>query len=128
MSVKAKGINAERELVHLFWKNGWACVRVAGSGSIKYPTPDLLAGNNTRRIVIECKICGQKRQYFDKKQIEELKQFGVLFGAETWVALRFTKGKWNFLNLEDLGIAKTSYYADDSLCDTKALSFNQLIS
>ena len=55
VNLKAKGINAERELVHLFHKFGWSAVRIAGSGSSKYPCPDVLAGNGFRRIAIEAK-------------------------------------------------------------------------
>ena len=32
MSRKGKGINAERDLIHKFWGNSWAAVRVAGLG------------------------------------------------------------------------------------------------
>lgn len=46
MSHKSKGINAEREIIHLFWSMpGWTACRVAGSGSMKYPSPDVIAGN-----------------------------------------------------------------------------------
>ncbi|MBW2967284.1 Holliday junction resolvase, partial [Candidatus Woesearchaeota archaeon] len=37
MNRKAKGLSAERELIHMFWKNGWSALRVAASGAIKYP-------------------------------------------------------------------------------------------
>lgn len=38
---KKKGIAAERELLHLLWDKGFACCRVAGSGSIPEPNCDL---------------------------------------------------------------------------------------
>ena len=52
---KKKGTDAERDLIHIFWKNGWAAVRIAGSGSMKYPSPDILAGKNGTLYAIECK-------------------------------------------------------------------------
>ena len=56
MSRKSKGINAERDLIHKFWNvEGWSAVRVAGSGSMKYPSADVLATNKLRRLAIECK-------------------------------------------------------------------------
>jgi len=70
---KAKGTNAERDLIHLFWKNGWAAMRTAGSGSMKYPLPDVLAGNSVRKIAVECKVTSGSRQYLTKKEISELK-------------------------------------------------------
>ena len=35
MSTKSKGTNAERELIHNLWANGYAAIRSAGSGSMK---------------------------------------------------------------------------------------------
>jgi len=55
MSQKSKGMNAERELIHLFWKSGWAPLRVAGSGVARTPCPDVIAGNGIRRLAIEAK-------------------------------------------------------------------------
>ena len=66
MSLKSKGINAERELVHMFWGENWACLRIAGSGSIKYPSPDLLVGNSLRRLAVECKTTKDSKKYFEK--------------------------------------------------------------
>ena len=38
MSLKSKGSNAERQLLHMFWDAGWACLRSAGSGSMNHPS------------------------------------------------------------------------------------------
>ena len=46
MSRKSKGINAERELIRLFEDtNKWSACRVAGSGSSRYPSPDIIAAS-----------------------------------------------------------------------------------
>ncbi|MEK6868893.1 MAG: Holliday junction resolvase, partial [Nanoarchaeota archaeon] len=74
MSLKSKGINAERELVHMFWAKDWACLRIAGSGSSRYPSPDLLAGNKLRRLAVECKVTKEKSKYFDKESISSLRK------------------------------------------------------
>ena len=64
MNRNAKGTNAERELVRLFNELGWGCIRIAGSGSSKYPSPDILAGNALRRIAVECKTTKDNKKYF----------------------------------------------------------------
>ena len=69
MSLKSKGINAERELVHMFWSKNWACLRIAGSGSSRYPSPDVLVSNKLRRLAIECKITKEQKKYFERKEI-----------------------------------------------------------
>src|SRR3989338_11101782 len=102
MSFKSKGINAERELVHKFWKENWACLRIAGSGSSKSPSPDLLVGNNLRRFAIECKVTKDNKKYFQKENIEQLKFFANVFGAMPLIAIRFKGKDWFFVSLEDM--------------------------
>jgi len=47
---KAKGSAGEREMVRFFNESGFACIRAAGSGSQRYPSPDILAANAIRRL------------------------------------------------------------------------------
>jgi holliday junction resolvase Hjr len=126
MNTKAKGTGAERELIHLFWRNSWAAVRVAGSGSMKYPSPDILASNNMRKIGLECKAVKSSSHYFSKHEVEELKEFCAMFGAEPWVGVRFGRD-WYFLSLEDLKETGKSFAVDSSIAKLKGLSFNELI-
>ena len=102
MSRKSKGINAERELIHAFWANKWSAVRVAGSGSSRYPSPDVLAGNGVRRLAIECKASRDTSKYLTAKEVAELQQFSEIFGAEAWIAVRFNHKGWYFLKPEEL--------------------------
>ncbi|MFA5141412.1 MAG: Holliday junction resolvase Hjc [Candidatus Woesearchaeota archaeon] len=127
MKTKQKGTNAERELVHLFWKNGWCGIRVAGSGSIGYPAPDVLAGNGARRLAIESKATADTNKYFPKKEIHELKEFADKFGAEPWVAIRFDNDSWYFLNLEDLKLCNNGYSVSFALAKQKGLMFEEMI-
>ena len=70
MSKKGKGINAERELIHAFWKEkNWTAIRVAGSGCSKYPAPDIVAGNLLRKLAIECKSSKTNIIYIPKEEI-----------------------------------------------------------
>ena len=82
MSRKSKGINAERDLIHKFWAtNGWAALRVAGSGSMRYPSADILATNKVRKLAIECKTVKNPWKYIEKEDINQLKEFSELFNA-----------------------------------------------
>src|SRR3989338_7874239 len=102
MNKKKKGIDAERELIHLFWKSGWAAHRIAGSGSSRYPSPDIIAGNGLRRAAVECKITKESSKYFSQEEIISLQSFAQQFGAEAWIAIKFPKKEWFFMNLEDM--------------------------
>jgi len=118
MSRKSKGLNAEREIVHLFWKTGnWAAIRVAGSGSIGYPAPDVLAGNGSKVLAIECKSSKNGSQYLSDREIDELKKYSQVFGAEAVVGVRFDNNGWFFFNVDDL--RKTGKHYATSLEDAK---------
>ncbi|USN45782.1 MAG: Holliday junction resolvase [Candidatus Woesearchaeota archaeon] len=127
MNHKAKGSNAERELIHLFWQAGWAAVRVAGSGSSKYPSPDVLASNNLRKIALEVKATRDHAKYFTKKEIEELVLFSNTFGAECFVAIKFPKGNWRFVSVEDLKITEKSYMISEEETELKGFLFEEVI-
>ena len=128
MSLKSKGINAERELVHMFWSKNWACLRIAGSGSSRYPSPDILVGNKLRRLAIECKITKDHKKYFEKREIEDLKKFAVIFGAEPWVAVKFKDHEWHFVVVDDLIETKKCYVIDTDRAKTKGLLFEEIIT
>ena len=127
MNRKSKGIKAEREIIHLFWKNGWSACRVAGSGSIRYPAPDVIAGNNIRKLAIECKVTKDTRQYFTGKEIAELQEFSRVFGAEPWVAVKFNNIAWYFLTLEDIKETSEGYSLNIETAKRKGFLFNELI-
>ena len=120
---KAKGTGAERELIHSFWKCGWAAIRVAGSGSIKYPTPDILASNNLRKVAIEVKATKEDAQYITKDQIRQLGEFCKLFGAEAWIAVRFDNRGWFFVSLEELRETAGSFVLDYGKATALGMSF-----
>jgi Holliday junction resolvase len=127
MSRKSKGINAERELIHLFWGSGWSACRVAGSGSIKYPCPDIIAGNNLRKLAIECKATRERRQYLTRKEVAELREFSRIFGAEPWIGVRFNNMDWYFLAIEDLESTEENYAVSIESAKTKGFLFEEMI-
>lgn len=127
MSVKSKGSNAERELLHMFWSNGFAALRSAGSGSMKYPGPDLLVGNKTRRMAIECKSSRNSKIYLDEHDVSQLKDFSNVFDARPWFAVRFLRKDWLFLAIEDLEKTPKGYVIDLKVAELRGISFNELI-
>jgi len=124
---KSKGTNAERELIHLFWAKQWAACRVAGSGSMKYPCPDIIASNNLRKIAVECKSTKSTTQYFTRKEIGELEVFARLFGAEPWVGVRFDNIGWYFFSTEDLKKTKKLFHLTLEEAKSVGMSFDELI-
>jgi len=127
MSNKSKGCNAERELIHLFWANEWAAVRIAGSGSSQYPSHDVLASNNKRNISIEAKSTRKNNKYFPEEEIYALRQFSERFGAEAWIAIKFLRENWYFVKINDLDQTGKNYVISNKLAKEKGISFNNLI-
>jgi Holliday junction resolvase len=127
MSRKSKGINAERELIHMLWEKKWACLRTAGSGSMHFPAPDILASNKLRVVAIECKTTKKNKKYFPKEEIKQLKNFAEYFGAEPWIAVKFFRTNWYFLNTEDLRETKKSFVISKKNAESKGLLFNEFL-
>lgn len=127
MNWKKKGTDAERELIHMFWNNAWACIRSAGSGSMSFPSPDILAGNAVRKIAVESKVSTKPNKYFLKEEIKQLKNFCEYFGAEPWIALKFRNKEWFFFNIEDLKETPKGFSVNEKMCDLKGIRFDQLI-
>ncbi len=124
---KAKGTKGERELVHAFNSAGWSCIRSAGSGSQRYPSPDLLAGNAIRRLAIECKVTADQKKYFGVEDLEQLNTFSKCFGAEAWIAVRFPGEPWYFLLPEDLENTGSSWAVSLQLAKLKGLTVEELL-
>ena len=124
---KIKGSKAERELVRFLWDANWAAVRVAGSGSCHFPSPDIVARNRQRTLAIECKTTKEDKKYFYPDEINQLREFSNTFGAEPWIAVKFRGEGWKFVMLEDLKQTGASWLIDGWVVKNKGLSFSQLI-
>ena len=127
MSLKSKGINAERELIHLFWNNNWSAVRVAGSGNTQFPSPDILAGNAKRMLAIEAKVTKSRYKHFPADEINQLKLFSAKFGAEPWIAVKFNRNSWFFLEISSLTQTGANFSVSLALAKEKGLAFEELI-
>lgn len=122
---KRKGIAAERELVHLFWATpDWMAVRIAGSGSMRYPAPDIIAGNDERKLVIEAKISKDARIYIPREEIEALLIFASKFRAQAILAYRFDRREWKFIAPEECEKNERNYMIN---AQTKGIGFEELI-
>lgn len=127
MSRKRKGINAERELIHLFWENGWAAVRVAGSGSMPHPCADIIAGSNGRIIVIECKTSKKQGIYIPKENVRKLGEFSRILGKEAWVGVKFNRFGWFFIRPDEMKDSGENLFLSVEMAKKQALVFEQLI-
>jgi len=128
MNKKAKGTRGERELIKLFNESGfWSAIRAAGSGSSRYPSPDILAGNAMRRVAIECKVTKDNKKYFQNKEIEQLQIFSQRFGAESWVGVKFPNEPWYFLTLEDLQDTGKGWSISVQLAKRRGLLIEELM-
>ncbi len=110
--MKTKGAMYERKLIEELWSKGFAAIRVAGSGLIKF-SPDIVAGNGRRYLAIEVKMRKSLPLYLSKTEIEELKTFANKFGAEAYIALKLPRMDWKFFKLEFLKESKAGYKVDD---------------
>lgn len=99
--MKVKGSNAERHLVSMFWEHGFASLRIAGSGSMRFPSCDVLAANGSNIIAIECKATKKDRQYITEDQINDLIKFSRMFTAVPIVAVKFSS-EWRFYHPDEL--------------------------
>jgi Holliday junction resolvase len=127
MKAKVKGSNAERELIHLFWgTKEWTACRVAGSGSMKYPSPDIIANKEGINLAIECKSTGGNNQYLEKREVEELVAYAKRAGARPLIAVRFDRKPWRFLNPDDLNSTEKNLVITPELAELRGLLFEEL--
>lgn len=102
MSNKAKGSKAERELLDMFVKENYRCVRVAGSGVMENSDCDLISGKPGRKYAIEVKSTKKTSKYITKEQMNNFMVFSEIFGLVPVIAVRFNRIGWFFLNPADL--------------------------
>ncbi len=113
----------------MFWGTGsWSAVRIAGSGSMKYPSADILAANKLRKLAIECKLTKEGKKYFTKDEIEQFKVFAERFGAEPWVSIKFKGVDWLFLPVNEIIETGKSFLVDVETAKRKGILFEELVN
>lgn len=105
MSRKSRGCDYERKLVHLLQSVGFSAVRVAGSGCMRYPSPDILASNGVRLIAFEVKSSKKSCVYVSPDCVVDLLSFACSFGAEPFFAVHLVNKGW-FYRKAELGVLK----------------------
>ncbi|MEM2727399.1 MAG: Holliday junction resolvase Hjc [Archaeoglobaceae archaeon] len=113
--MKSKGSRFERDLIEELWKHGFAAIRVAGSGVSHFPCPDIVAGNGKKFLAIEVKMRTSLPLYLSEDEIEKLKKFSEVFGAEEIVALKLPRRKWKFFKPSELGETNRGYRIDEEI-------------
>ncbi|AMM54827.1 Holliday junction resolvase Hjc [Pyrococcus kukulkanii] len=90
-----KGANAERELIRLLEKYGFAVVRSAGSKKV-----DIVAGNGNRYLCIEVKSTRKEKLSIKKEEVERVRDFASRFGGTPILAVKFIGKGWRFVELK----------------------------
>ena len=122
MSSKTKGTNVERELIHLFWQHKHPAIRVAGSGSSTYPSPDIIASIDSKIYAIEVKSTKEKAKYLKEKEVSDLVLFAELFKATPIIAIKKKRKGWFYVKVKDLKKTPKGFST------TKLTSLNKLIT
>ncbi|MGB9630391.1 MAG: Holliday junction resolvase Hjc [Candidatus Methanodesulfokora sp.] len=125
-----RGVKAERDLLDLFWSNGIAALRVAGSGSTGHPASDLIAGINGRFFLIEVKTTSGEKVYLDPEEVKELEKLSSMMGAEAWVAVKFKKSERGFylIKLSDIESTGRGYGISIDLARKKGIKHEVFIN
>lgn len=103
-------------------------MRAAGSGSQHYPAPDVVASNNARTLAIECKLTTAMRQYFTKQEVRELVEFSNKFGAEPWLAVKFSRQGWWFFSIDCAHETEKFHVISLDQAKSRGLTFEELLS
>lgn len=127
MNRKSKGINAERELIHQLWGIGIPAVRVAGSGSMKYPSPDIIAFSNNQTLIFECKASIENKKYISNADVNQLIEFANKTNSKAYIAVKFTNKGWFFVETNDLIKTKENYVISLDIVKEKKLDFQNTI-
>jgi Holliday junction resolvase len=102
MPYHSKGANAERELMRLFFREGFSVVRIAGSGTSPLPAPDIIALKAGRIIAVECKARKAKNLAITISQVGELLDWAKKAGSEAFVAWRVPRKGWLFFHPKEM--------------------------
>jgi Holliday junction resolvase len=126
MSNKAKGSNAERELVSIFTENGWRAARIAGSGVNDESPCDIIVGKIGKKgHTIEAKSSRSDYIYIKKSQIEDFILFSSVIGLRPVIAVRFTYEGWLFLDPEQLKDSGKNFVVTRENAKTIGKKFSQ---
>ncbi len=126
------GFQRERELVRLFWKKGFACMRAPASGAKVKRTvyPDVVALKNGFTLIFEVKTREKRGTiYIEKEKIEKLLEFArrVKSKAYAFIAVKFLDGSgWRFIPVELLEETRGGRFKVTEEAYNKGLTLKEL--
>ncbi|AEK72576.1 Holliday junction resolvase [Thermococcus sp. 4557] len=115
-----RGASAERELIKMLEKAGFAVVRSAGSKKV-----DIIAGNGKLYLCIEVKSTRDEKLYFSEEDYRKLTSFAERFGGRPVVAVKFINNGWRFFHPMDMEKGGKNYKV--SLQTKNYLTFDEVI-
>ena len=113
---RSRGYRAERELVLMLWRLGFAVMRAPASGArIKRADyPDVVAIKNGKVAVFEVKSRKSLGTiYLNKEQLRKLREFSERAGGRAYVAVRIPHKSWKFISLQELKKTDSGNYRLD---------------
>ncbi|MEM1622615.1 MAG: Holliday junction resolvase Hjc [Sulfolobales archaeon] len=125
---RSRGYRAERELVALLWRRGFAVMRAPASGSKvkKAMYPDVVAIKNGRVAVFEVKSRSREETiYVDKEQVTKIVEFAERAGGSAYIAIRVPGKDWVFVPIERLEPTGSGYRVGKDVI-AKGLNIEQL--
>ncbi|RKX48944.1 MAG: Holliday junction resolvase [Thermotogae bacterium] len=117
-----KGATAERELIKMLEKEGFAVVRSAGSKKV-----DIVAGNGNLYLCIEVKTTKNDRIYLSEEDVEKVKSFARAFGGKGFIAVKFINNGWYFFDVEKLKKSGKNYRITLQIAKHKAKTFDEVL-
>jgi Holliday junction resolvase len=84
------------------YKQGYAVVRVAGSGAIDMPCPDIVALKSGRCYAVECKAWAKRNLCIPAEKVEELLAWAKRAGARPVIAWRYPRQGWFIMEPKEM--------------------------
>ncbi|HIP75439.1 MAG TPA: Holliday junction resolvase [Thermococcus paralvinellae] len=117
-----KGASAERELIKMLEKEGFAVIRSAGSKKV-----DLVAGNGRLYLCIEVKSTKGENLYVSREDVDKLMEFAEKFGGKAVIAVKFLNSGWYFLYPNQLTESGKNYKVSLKDAKYRGLTFDEVI-
>ncbi len=136
---KEKGVRGERNLLHILWSKGFACVRgpASGGGARKIFYPDLIAVRNGVVYIFEIKKRKTENSiYLGGKQVERFLDFykrakGVKPDERVYafIAVKIHGKHWRFIPIEEVKKSRSEKsYKIDLKNTNKVLKLRDLLA
>ncbi|ADT83664.1 Holliday junction resolvase Hjc [Thermococcus barophilus] len=117
-----KGASAERELIKMLEKEGFAVIRSAGSKKV-----DIVAGNGKLYFCIEVKSTKGEKLYVNAEDVDKLMNFAEKFGGKAIIAVKFISNGWYFFYPNQLTKSGKNYKISLRDARYKGLRFDEIV-